>query len=136
DGEAAGRARRPGPSAAVSAAAFAGENTAAAAARLRPTSLRRLGEVAGAARAVGQEVVCEGAGSDREAVGAFRWRREMNLLAQALTAALIHFVWQAAAVGFLAWIALSILRESSAAARYLAACSALALLLALPLATV
>jgi hypothetical protein len=59
----------------------------------------------------------------------------MTPLAQALNTALIHFVWQGIAVGLLLWILLYALRRSSANARYVASCAALALLAIAPVVT-
>jgi len=59
----------------------------------------------------------------------------MTAIAQAVTAALLHFVWQGTLVAFVLWIALFALRRRSAQARYAASCAALALLAALPVAT-
>jgi len=54
---------------------------------------------------------------------------------QALGWSLLHFVWQGAALGLLAWLALALLRGASARARYGAACAALLLMVAAPVAT-
>jgi beta-lactamase regulating signal transducer with metallopeptidase domain len=59
----------------------------------------------------------------------------MNALTEALSTALIHFVWQGSVVGLLLWLALIALRAASANARYVASCLALAVLLLLPLVT-
>ena len=59
----------------------------------------------------------------------------MTAMAQALSTALLHFVWQGVAVALILWIALFLLRRRSAHARYLAACAALAVLAAMPLIT-
>ena len=59
----------------------------------------------------------------------------MTSLAQALSAALLHFVWQGALVGVLLWLALLILRNRPAAVRYTVACAALAILAILPAVT-
>ena len=55
--------------------------------------------------------------------------------AQALGWTLLHFLWQGAALGLLAWLALALLRGASARARYGAACAALLLMIAAPVAT-
>ncbi|WP_243383928.1 M56 family metallopeptidase [Geothrix alkalitolerans] len=55
--------------------------------------------------------------------------------AQALGWSLIHFLWQGAALGLLAWLALALLRGASARARYGVACAALLLMAAAPVAT-
>jgi len=60
----------------------------------------------------------------------------MTAITQALSAALLHFIWQGTLVAFLLRITLSLLRNRSANARYLASCAALALMAALPIATV
>jgi hypothetical protein len=56
----------------------------------------------------------------------------MTAIAQALSAALLHFIWQGTLVAFLLWIALSMLRNRTADQRYAASCAALALMAALP----
>jgi TonB family protein len=60
----------------------------------------------------------------------------MTALAQALSAALLHFIWQGTLVAFLLWITLSMLRNRTANQRYAASCAALALMAALPALTV
>src|SRR4051812_9674827 len=59
----------------------------------------------------------------------------MTAISQALTSALLHFVWQGVAVAGLLWLALFILRKHSANSRYLASCLALAVLTLLPIVT-
>jgi bla regulator protein blaR1 len=59
----------------------------------------------------------------------------MSPLAQGLSAALIHFLWQGALAGVLLWAALAVLRHRSAAVRYLVSCGALAALVVVPVAT-
>ncbi len=59
----------------------------------------------------------------------------MTALAQALSAALLDFVWQGLLVAVLLWIALFILRNRSARARYAVSCLALGLMAALPAVT-
>jgi len=59
----------------------------------------------------------------------------MTAITQALTSALIHFVWQGAVVAPLLWITLFALRNRSAEVRYSVSCAALAVLALLPLAT-
>jgi TonB family protein len=59
----------------------------------------------------------------------------MTPVAQALSAALLHFVWQGLLVAFLLWIALFLLKNRSASARYLASSAALAVLAILPVLT-
>lgn len=56
----------------------------------------------------------------------------MTAMAQALSAALLHFTWQGLVIGFLLWIALFILQNRSPRARYLASCLALAAMAVLP----
>jgi beta-lactamase regulating signal transducer with metallopeptidase domain len=51
---------------------------------------------------------------------------------QALSEALLHFVWQGAAIAILLWLVLSMLRNYSPNARYVASCCGLALLMLLP----
>jgi beta-lactamase regulating signal transducer with metallopeptidase domain len=59
----------------------------------------------------------------------------MSAITQALTAALLHFLWQGVAVAFLLWVALVALRNRSAQARYAAGLAALALLALAPVVT-
>ena len=59
----------------------------------------------------------------------------MTAVAQALSAALLHFIWQGTLVACLLSITLSMLRTRSANARYIASCVALALMAALPAVT-
>ncbi len=59
----------------------------------------------------------------------------MTALSQALSAALLHFIWQGTAVAFLLWVVLFALRRGTPNARYIASCIALTLMAALPLAT-
>jgi beta-lactamase regulating signal transducer with metallopeptidase domain len=56
----------------------------------------------------------------------------MTAIAQALSAALLHFIWQGTLVAFLLWLTLSMLRNRTANERYIASCAALALMAALP----
>jgi beta-lactamase regulating signal transducer with metallopeptidase domain len=59
----------------------------------------------------------------------------MTAIGQALSAALIHFVWQGLAVAGVLWMVLLLLRKSSAHSRYVASCAALAALAATPVIT-
>jgi TonB family protein len=59
----------------------------------------------------------------------------MTAIAQALSTALLDFVWQGLLAAFLLWTALFVLRNRSPRARYLASCIALALMAALPVIT-
>jgi TonB family protein len=59
----------------------------------------------------------------------------MSAMEQALSAALLHLVWQGLLVAFGLWMALFVLRKRSANTRYLTSCAALALLAALPVIT-
>ena len=59
----------------------------------------------------------------------------MTAMAQALSVALLHFVWQGLVVAFGLWVALFILRKRSANTRYLTSCAALAVLAVLPVIT-
>jgi len=56
----------------------------------------------------------------------------MTAISQALTAALLHFIWQGLLVAFLLWAALTAMRKRSANARYWVSCVALAVLAAMP----
>ena len=59
----------------------------------------------------------------------------MSAMAQALTAALLDFIWQGLLVAFLLWVALFLMRKRAAQARYVAGLVALAVLAMLPVAT-
>jgi TonB family protein len=59
----------------------------------------------------------------------------MTAIAQALSTALLHFVWQGLLTGALLWLALFLMRKRSANSRYLASCAALAALTVLPAVT-
>ena len=59
----------------------------------------------------------------------------MTAIGQALSSALLHFVWQGMVVAIVLWIALFLLRNRSANARYLTCCGALAILVLAPLVT-
>jgi beta-lactamase regulating signal transducer with metallopeptidase domain len=59
----------------------------------------------------------------------------MNVTADALSAALMHSLWQNAIVGLLLWSTLAVLRHQSANARYLACCASLAIMTTLPVVT-
>lgn len=56
----------------------------------------------------------------------------MTAIAHAISAALVHFVWQGPVVAFLLWVTLTTLRSGSARLRYLVSCAALAIMIALP----
>jgi uncharacterized protein (TIGR03435 family) len=60
----------------------------------------------------------------------------MSAWTQALSTALVDFLWQGALVGLLLWLALTVMRRRSAATRYAACCVALAALSLLPLFTI
>jgi TonB family protein len=59
----------------------------------------------------------------------------MTAIAQALSAALLDFVWQGLLAAFLLWTALFVLKNRSARARYSVSCAALAVMAALPVVT-
>ncbi len=59
----------------------------------------------------------------------------MTPLVRAIDSALVHFLWQGVAVAILLWVTLAALRKRTANARYLASCSAMLLLAALPVIT-
>jgi len=59
----------------------------------------------------------------------------MTAIAQALSAALLDFVWQGLLAAFLLWTALFVLKNRSARARYAVSCVALAVMAALPVVT-
>jgi TonB family protein len=59
----------------------------------------------------------------------------MTAVAQALSAALLDFIWQGTLVALLLWMALTMLRNRTANERYAASCAALALMAALPAVT-
>ena len=59
----------------------------------------------------------------------------MTAIAQAVSAALLDFVWQGLLAAFLLWTALFVLKNRSARARYLASSVALAAMAMLPVVT-
>ncbi|MGA2739662.1 MAG: TonB family protein [Bryobacteraceae bacterium] len=59
----------------------------------------------------------------------------MTAITQALSAALLDFVWQGLLAAFVLWTALFVLRNNSARARYLVSCAALAVMAILPVVT-
>ncbi len=59
----------------------------------------------------------------------------MTAIAQSLSSALLHFLWQGVLLALVLWITLFLLRKRSAQARYTASCAALALMVALPVIT-
>jgi beta-lactamase regulating signal transducer with metallopeptidase domain len=59
----------------------------------------------------------------------------MSSLAEALSTALLHFIWQGLAVASLLWVALGLMRFRSANARYVMSCAALAVQASLPVLT-
>ena len=56
----------------------------------------------------------------------------LAMLVPALATALLHFLWQGALVGLLAWLALAVLRDARPQARYAVACFALFACVVLP----
>jgi beta-lactamase regulating signal transducer with metallopeptidase domain len=60
----------------------------------------------------------------------------MTAISRALSGALLHFVWQGTAIALLLWIVLLLLRRREPGTRYTASCAALALMAALPAATI
>jgi uncharacterized protein (TIGR03435 family) len=60
----------------------------------------------------------------------------MTPFTQALSGALVDFIWQGAVIGLLLWMALPALHRHSAATRYAVCCAALLALVMLPLLTV
>lgn len=60
----------------------------------------------------------------------------MTVIPHAISAGLLHFVWQGLLVAFLLWVALATLRNGSARLRYMLSCAALAIMIALPVITV
>lgn len=59
----------------------------------------------------------------------------MTVITHALSAALLHFVWQGLMLTILFWLAMFLLRKRSASLRYVVSCAALALLVVLPVIT-
>ena len=59
----------------------------------------------------------------------------MTAIAQAISQALLHFIWQGAAVALLLWITLAILGRRPARLRYAVSCAAFAVMCALPFIT-
>src|SRR5262249_38810423 len=98
-------------------------------------------EGVGAAGHGGQAFVQRGIGGDREPPEPVRERqgrkrgKMTTAIAQALSVALLHFVWQGILTAFLLWAALAAMRNRSANARYAASCVALAALVAMPVIT-
>jgi beta-lactamase regulating signal transducer with metallopeptidase domain len=56
----------------------------------------------------------------------------MTAITHAISAALLHFVWQGPVVAFLLWVTLTTVRNGSARFRYFVSCAALAIMVALP----
>ena len=56
----------------------------------------------------------------------------MTAIAHAISAALLHFVWQGPVVAFVLWVTLTTLRSGSARLRYIVSCAALAIMVVLP----
>ncbi|HYL77966.1 MAG TPA: M56 family metallopeptidase [Bryobacteraceae bacterium] len=59
----------------------------------------------------------------------------MTAISHAISAALLHFVWQGLLIALLAWVALAILRNGSARLRYLVSCAALGIMTLAPVVT-
>jgi len=59
----------------------------------------------------------------------------MTAITQAISAALLHFLWQGLLIALLAWVALAILRNGSARVRYLVSCAALGIMTLSPMVT-
>jgi beta-lactamase regulating signal transducer with metallopeptidase domain len=59
----------------------------------------------------------------------------MPSIAHAISAALLHFIWEGLVVAFMLWLTLAMLRRSSATLRYVFSCAALAIMIALPFIT-
>jgi beta-lactamase regulating signal transducer with metallopeptidase domain len=59
----------------------------------------------------------------------------MTAINHAITAALLHFVWEGMLVALLLWVTLAALRNGSARLRYVVSCAALAVMSALPVLT-
>src|SRR6185295_16326303 len=79
--------------------------------------------------------VSGGVARDRAITGSSGTRLPMNPLTEAVSSALLHFVWQGLVVASLLWVALSLMRGCSANARYVASCAALVVQAALPVLT-
>lgn len=60
----------------------------------------------------------------------------MTPIAHAMSAALVHFIWEGLAVAFLLWLTLTGLRRASAKLRYGVSCAAFAIMIVLPFITV
>ncbi|HEV2379808.1 MAG TPA: M56 family metallopeptidase [Terriglobia bacterium] len=56
----------------------------------------------------------------------------MTAIAHAISAALLHFLWQGPLVAFVLWVTLTTLRSGSARLRHFVSCAALAIMVALP----
>src|SRR5580658_4761437 len=93
--------------------------------------LRRLRQEPGGGRAVGSQNVEGGAGRDPQASGRIRKERTMieNLLsgplADAVSRALFHFLWEGALMAAALAVAIHVFRPSSASIRYGLACAAM-----------
>src|SRR5580700_3362923 len=135
DGERTGGARRELPPAVIPGALLAAADTTAIARRPDEPGFWRIGEGSGAAGAGGQEVLPGGVGGHGEAFGSDRRRQEMTAITQALSAALLEFVWQGLLAAFLLWTTLFVLKNRPARARYLASCVTLAVVATLPVIT-
>jgi len=59
----------------------------------------------------------------------------MAQIAHAISAALLHFVWEGLVVAFILWLTLSMLSNSLARLRYVLSCAAMALMMVLPFIT-
>jgi beta-lactamase regulating signal transducer with metallopeptidase domain len=59
----------------------------------------------------------------------------MTAITDAISAALLHFVWQGLLIALLAWVTLAIVRNGSARLRYLINCAALGIMSLLPVVT-
>lgn len=59
----------------------------------------------------------------------------MTAITQAISAALLHFLWQGLVIALLAWAALAILRNGSARLRYFVSCAALGMMTLSPVVT-
>src|SRR6185369_6227123 len=111
DRERAGGPRRNAAAADLPRPVLTGTYAAATGPRPRTEGLRRIGQGARAAGAVHQAVVRGGIGGHGKTVGSIRRRDKMTAVTQALSTALLHFVWQGAAVALILWMTLFLLRK-------------------------
>src|SRR5262245_6584567 len=133
--EAAGPPRRVVAHACLRSRVLAGPDRTSAGQRSAGSRVRWIRGETGAAGAGGDENDAGRARRDQEADRQQDGRLPMTPLLQTAGWTLIHFVWQGAAIALVIAAALRLLRDRSADARYLIACTGLVLMIAAPAAT-